>query len=199
MSITDETDLVIQGAGTASKASLLTLGSILFVVGALALWASFTTTLISVLVAGVLLVVGALFQAVLTVQSKKGPEILSHALLALLYGVAGFFLIVNPLVAAISLTSMIGVFFIAGGLVRLGSALYLRYGNWGWAALSGVVTFALGIFTMAYLPEMSFVLIGALVAIDMIFLGTTLIGYAAALPSRSLTETRAHSLREARV
>lgn len=183
MAITDEADVVIQGAGTASKTSLLVLGSVLVVIGALALWMSFATTLISVLAAGVLLLIGAVFQAVLAVQSRKGMEILSHSLMAILYAVAGLFLIMNPIVGAISLTSLIGVFFVAGGLVRLGSALYLRYANWGWAALSGVVTLALGIFTFAYLPEMSFVLIGTLVSIDMIFLGTTLIGYGAALPA----------------
>jgi uncharacterized membrane protein HdeD (DUF308 family) len=183
MAITEEADFVIRGAGTASKTSLLVLGSALLLIGGLALWASFTTTLISVLVAGALLVVGAIFQAVLTLQSRKGIEILTHALMALLYAVAGFVLIANPIVGAISLTSVIGVFFIAGGLVRLGSALYLRYGNWGWAALSGLVTLVLGIFTMMFLPEMSFVLIGTLVSIDMIFIGTTLIGYGAALPS----------------
>jgi uncharacterized membrane protein HdeD (DUF308 family) len=185
MTITDETDVVIQGVGTASKASLITLGTLLLVIGVLALWASFATTLISVVAAGVLLLVGAIFQAVLAVQSRKGLEILSHALMAVLYAIAGFFLAANPLFGAISLTTLIGIFFIAGGLVRLGTALYLRYANWGWAALSGIVTFALGVFTMAYLPEMSFVLIGTLVAIDMIFLGTTLIGYGAALPSSS--------------
>jgi len=183
MAITDEADLVIQGAGTASKTSLLVLGSVLVVIGALALWMSFATTLISVLAAGVLLLIGAVFQAVLAIQSRKGMEILSHALIAVLYAVAGIFLILNPIVGAVSLTSLIGVFFLAGGLVRTGSALYLRYPNWGWAALSGIVTLALGVFTFAYLPEMSFVLIGTLVSIDMIFLGTTLIGYGLALPS----------------
>lgn len=176
--------MVIKGTGTASKASLLTLGSILLVIGLLALWASFTTTLISVLAAGVLLLVGAIFQGVMTVQSRKGMEVLSHSLMTLLYAAAGLFLIANPIVGAISLTSLIGVFFIAGGLVRLGSALALRYGNWGWAALSGFVTLMLGVFTMIYLSEMSFVLIGTLVSIDMIFLGTTLVGYGAALPTQ---------------
>ena len=191
MAITDEADVVIRGAGTASKTSILVLGSILVVIGALALWMSFATTLISVLAAGVLLLIGAVFQTVLAVQSRKGMEILSHALMAVLYAVAGLFLIMNPLMGAISLTSLIGAFFVAGGLVRLGTALYLRYPNWGWAALSGVVTLALGIFTFAYLPEMSFVLIGTLVSIDMIFLGTTLIGYGAALPSSSARPLRA--------
>lgn len=181
--ITDETDVVIKGTGTASKASLMTLGILLLVIGALALWASIATTMISVLAAGALLLVGAIFQGVLTVQSRKGMEILSHALMTLLYAIAGLFLIANPVVGAVSLTSLIGVFFVAGGLVRLGSALYMRYRNWGWAALSGIVTLALGVFTLIYLPEMSFVLIGTLVSIDMIFLGTTLIGYGAALPS----------------
>ncbi len=194
MAITEETDILIQGSGAASKASLLVLGSLLLIIGAGALWASFTTTLVSVLVAGVLLVLGALFQAALAVQSKKGAEILSHSLLAILYTVAGIWLIANPLVGAISLTSLIGVFFIAGGLLRIGSAVYLRPSSWGWAALSGVVTFVLGIFTMAYLPEMSFVLIGTLVAIDMIFVGTTLLGYGLALPASARTRLeRAHA------
>lgn len=180
MAITDQTDIVLNN-GTASRGSLITLGSLLLIIGVLALWASFTTTLVSVLAAGILLLVGAVFQAVLAFQSRRS-EILAHALMAILYAVAGLFLIANPIVGAISLTSLIGVFFVAGGLVRIGSALYLRYGSWGWAVLSGLITLALGVFTLMFLPEMSFVLIGTLVSIDMIFLGTTLIGYGAALP-----------------
>jgi uncharacterized membrane protein HdeD (DUF308 family) len=198
MTLTDENDVVIQGTGTASKASLITLGIVLTLVGALALWASFTTTLISVLVAGALILVGAVFQAVLTFQSRKGAEIVSHGVMALLYALIGLFLILNPVVAAISLTSLIGVMLIAGGVIRIGSALYLRDGNWGWSALTGVVSLGLGIFTMMYLPEMSFVLIGAVVAMEMIVLGTTLIGYGLALPSLMKSDSRS-SMRAAHI
>ena len=183
MAITDEADLVIRGTGAQSKTSLLVLGSLLVVVGALALWASFATTLLSILVVGVLLLVGAVFQGALAVHSKKAIEIASHAMLALLYVGAGLFMIMNPLIGAISITSLLGVFFLAGGIVRFGSAIYMRKPNWGWAAFSGVVTIILGAFTFYYLPAMSFVLIGTIVSIDLIFLGTTLIGYGAALPS----------------
>ena len=183
MAIIDETDVFIRTTGTRSKVSLMFMGALLLIVGVFALWASFATTFISVLAAGGLLLVGAVFPGVLTVQSRRGGEILSHALMTVLYIVAGLFLIANPVLGAISLTSIIGIFFIAGGLVRFGSALYLRFGNWGWAALSGLVTLAMGVFTLMFLPEMSFILIGTLVSIDMIFLGTTLLGYGAALPS----------------
>jgi uncharacterized membrane protein HdeD (DUF308 family) len=51
----------------------------------------------------------------------------------------------HPGAAALSLTLLLAPFCMVGGLFRVVGAVLLRFPNWGWACLSGVIAFLLGV------------------------------------------------------
>lgn len=97
--------------------------------------------------------------------------------------VVGVWMLANPLQGMISLTFVVGILFLVSGLVRLYMAIANYRGtNMMWLMVfSGVVSAALGAFILFSVPETSLILLGTLVAIELIVIGTTLISVGMAL------------------
>jgi uncharacterized membrane protein HdeD (DUF308 family) len=98
--------------------------------------------------------------------------VLWQLLLALLYGVVGIYMLMNPLLGVISLTLVLAVFLLFEGILEL--ALYFRIRrirHAGWVLFDGIVTLILGIFIWAQWPSSSVWVIGTLVGISLIFSG----------------------------
>lgn len=100
------------------------------------------------------------------------------ALGAILYMVVGVLMIVRPAAGALSLTLLIGAFFLAGGLFRIVAAIAGRPPYWGWLLLSGIVTLLLGLLIVAEWPASGLWVIGMFLGIDLLFSGTSLIMFA---------------------
>lgn len=98
--------------------------------------------------------------------------VLWQLLLALLYGIVGIYMLMNPLLGVISLTLVLAVFLLFEGILEL--ALYFRIRrirHAGWVLFDGIVTLILGIFIWAQWPSSSVWVIGTLVGISLIFSG----------------------------
>ena len=95
-------------------------------------------------------------------------------LLGALYVAAGVIAIMNPLLAAAYLTLMLGIALAVGGVLRIFLAFNMKSagGPWGWVALSGVITFALGCMIIAQWPASSLFVLGVFLGIDLIFIGS---------------------------
>ena len=102
-----------------------------------------------------------------------------------LYVVVGFMIVANPGSSALALTLLIAMFLIFEGIFRIAIAATVRYPNWAWLLLHGVVNLFLGLAIWRQWPYSGLWVIGLFVGIDMIFNGWTLVmlGLAAKRPS----------------
>jgi uncharacterized membrane protein HdeD (DUF308 family) len=108
-------------------------------------------------------------------------------LTGILYVVVGFMVVANPGTTAVALTLLIAMFLIFGGIFRIVVAAVVRFQNWVWLLLHGVVNLLLGIAIWRQWPLSGLWVIGLFVGIDMLFNGWSLVmlGLAAKnLPTR---------------
>jgi uncharacterized membrane protein HdeD (DUF308 family) len=98
-------------------------------------------------------------------------------LLGALYIVAGFVTFENPLFAAALLTLLLGFALLASGAMRIVLAFNLKEEMpWIWVALSGVITFLLGLIILAHWPVSGLYILGLFLGIDLIIAGVGWIG-----------------------
>ncbi len=158
----------------------LVLGIALLVLGALALTVPWLTTLSSVLVYGWLLVFGGVFEVVAAFWAKQWRGIFLHLLGGILSAVVGALIVAHPDAGALGLTLLLATLFLVGGLFRVGAAVVLRFPNWGWAAMGGIVTALLGVFVWSAWPLSALWVIGTLVAIELLCRGWAWVMFALA-------------------
>jgi uncharacterized membrane protein HdeD (DUF308 family) len=123
----------------------LAVGCILIMLGVLAMGAAGFTTLFSMIFLGTILLVGGIVQAVNAIRTRKGDGFLVNVLAAILYIVMGILLIMNPAIAAITLTLLLAAFYTVSGLFKIIAAISNRFAHWGWMLFSGIVSLILGL------------------------------------------------------
>jgi uncharacterized membrane protein HdeD (DUF308 family) len=94
-----------------------------------------------------------------------------HLLAAILFGVAGVFLIRKPVIGAEVATVFMAMFFLVGGLFEVISVISLTPPDWGWHVLSGVVSIVLGVLILANWPVAGLWVIGMYVGVSLFFAG----------------------------
>lgn len=155
----------------------LVYGIALVVLGLVAISAAAFTTVVSVVFLGVLLCIGGIVVFVDSFCSWRDQtsSFVLHLLMAILYLIAGIFLILNPISAAISITLLLAIFYIALGVFRILGVISFRLPDWGWRLLGGLVALLLGILIFTHWPESSLFIIGLFVGIDLLITGWTYI------------------------
>src|SRR3954466_5777979 len=94
---------------------------------------------------------------------------------ALLTVIVGLWLIFEPHNGTLTLTLVLGIYFLFMGTTRVTVAFLARgQQNAGWVGLSGVCGLLIGILVLAKFPSSADWAIGLLVGIDLIFAGWTL-------------------------
>jgi uncharacterized membrane protein HdeD (DUF308 family) len=154
-------------------AFLLGMGIALIVLGAVAISSSFVATLATVLVFGILLLLGAILQVVTALWGRSWKGFFLHLLAGALYLIAGVFMIQNPIEAAIGLTFLIAVCLLVGGGLRIIVSVMERFNGWGWALLNGIVSLLLGIAIWRQWPLAGLRFIGLFVGIEMLLSGVS--------------------------
>jgi len=154
---------------------LLVLGALLIVVGLVAISSSFIATLATVVMLGILLMIGGVVEIVDAFLGRGWRGFWMHLLAGILYLVLGFLLVQRPLAAAAFFTLMLATAFFVGGLFRIIVALSERFYGWGWVLLNGIITLVLGILIWQEWPEAAYWVIGLFVGIDMLFAGWSLV------------------------
>jgi uncharacterized membrane protein HdeD (DUF308 family) len=152
-------------------AFLLGMGVAQMVLGAVAIGSSLIATLATVLVFGILLLLGALFQVVTAIWGRGWRGFFLHLLAGVLYLIAGLFMIENPLEAALGLTFLVAVCLLAGGALRIALSVIERFDGWGWALLNGAVSVVLGAAIWRQWPLSGLWVIGLFVGIEMLLGG----------------------------
>ncbi len=162
------------------------LGAVLLVTGVFALGNVFLATVAAVISIGAMMIVAAVAQIVHAVQVKSWPSFAYFLASALLYALAGYFVLTNPLFAAATLTLYLGITLIASGALRIWSSFQLRPNTgWGWVLASGAVTLLAGIVLVGGWPVNTVWLLGMYLAFDLIFQGFAMLGFGFALKAKN--------------
>ena len=157
-------------------------GAVLIVLGATAIVLPPLATLVATILIGWLLLVSGVIGLVTTILRPKLPGFIWSLLSAVLAIAVGGLLLFNPLIAAVSLTLALLVFFIIEGGASIMFALDHRRemsaGKWGWMMASGVFDLGLGAYIVMGLPVVPPGALGLLVGVNMVFGGAALIAMA---------------------
>ena len=164
-------------------AFLAGMGIALMILGAVAIGSSLVATLATVLVFGILLLLGGLFQIVTAGWGRSWRGYFLHLLAGALYLVVGVFVIDNPAETAVGLTLLVAAVLLVGGIVRTVLSLVERFDGWGWALLNGIVSLLLGVAIWRQWPLSGVRVIGLFVGIEMLFSGLSWIMLGLALRS----------------
>ena len=151
----------------------LFLGVGLIIAGAVALYYSVFTSLITVTTLGALVLLGAVLEGLQAFRMQKWSGFFLHVFVALLYGVAGFFMLTRPAESALGLTLLIGGVLLVSGAFRIIYALTHAHPLGAWLLLNGLITLALGVMVWSKWPQSGLWVIGMFVGIEMIVSGVT--------------------------
>lgn len=160
----------------------MALGILLILLGTAAVIAPFAFSFAIKIMIGWLLLIGGIFQIIHAFQARQWKGALLYTLAALLYLVAGIYLLAFPLRGLLTLTFLLALFFMAEGFLKIIWSIQIRsQKQWGWLLFSGLISLALGILIYQDLPSSAAWAIGLLVGINLIFLGWSMVMMAAAL------------------
>jgi uncharacterized membrane protein HdeD (DUF308 family) len=147
------------------------------VVGILALLLPYAATIATELLIGAVLTATGIVDLVAAFRAHKTSRIAFGVLFGLLSLGAGVLLLAYPVRGIVALTAFLAIFFLAGGLLKAWLSFQIRPARrWGWMLASAVLSIALGALIWGGLPGTAVWVMGALVGIDLIFFGATLIG-----------------------
>jgi uncharacterized membrane protein HdeD (DUF308 family) len=149
------------------------LGVALVILGVVCILGEIETTLITVIVLGWFLLISGVIALVHAFRTRTWT---------------GFFLYLlsrYPLIGALTLTLLLATLFIVGGVFRAVGAASLRFPQWGWTAVSGIIGIVLGVMLLSQLPASSLWFLGLAVGIDLVFEGSALMALGAALRRRA--------------
>jgi uncharacterized membrane protein HdeD (DUF308 family) len=149
----------------------LAFGIVLVVLGIAAIVRSVTSTVVSMLFFGWLLVIASIVEFVNAFMVGKWSGFFLHLLIAILFGIVGVLFLKSPGISAEAATMVMSIFFLIGGLYQLISALWAHLPGYGWQVANGVITTVLGGLLLAQWPVSGLYAIGLFVGIDLVFFG----------------------------
>ena len=147
-------------------------GILMFICGILAISLPLASSIGIVILLAWLILFAGISHLIFAFHSHSVGGVLWQVLLALIYGAAGIYMLMNPLLGVLSLTLVLAVFLLFEGVLEF--AFYLkmrRVRHSGWVLFDGIVTLILGILIWSHWPSSSVWVIGTLVGISLIFSG----------------------------
>jgi len=144
------------------------LGAALIVLGVIAAGSSVATTFVSMLFLSGVLLVGGVVRIGSAFNAREWTGSLLLALTGALYVVTGILTYRHPISAALSLTLLFAALFLGVGLFRIITSIWYRFPNWGWVAVSGAISIALGFMLWNAWPVSGVWFIGFCIGIDLI-------------------------------
>jgi uncharacterized membrane protein HdeD (DUF308 family) len=149
------------------------LGVLLVTCGLTALVYPGVSSLAAVAVLGIVLIIGGIATIIGSFWAGKWSGLLVQLLVGILYVVAGMAVTERPLVTIALITFFLAVSFIVLGVFRTIGALIIRFPQWGWALLNGMVTFICGMVIFRSLPFEALWVVGVLVGVELLLNGWT--------------------------
>jgi uncharacterized membrane protein HdeD (DUF308 family) len=160
--------------GSVRKASgwSIVWGVVMFICGILAIALPLASSVGIVILLAWLILFAGVSHLIFAFHSHSIGGFLWKVLLAIVYGFAGFYMLMNPLLGVISLTLVLAVFLLFEGVVEIVFYFNIRgVTNAGWVLFDGIITLILGFLIWLHWPSSSIWVIGTLVGISLIFSG----------------------------
>lgn len=149
----------------------LTSGLALMVLGIVSLSFSLTATLGTVMLFGLLLSAGSIFQIGSALWARQWRGFVLHLLLGIVYLIVGIFLLDQPFHGAIGVTLLVAAGLMVTGMFRIALAITNRVDHWTWVMLSGSLSLILGISIWRQWPVSGLWVIGLFMGIEMVSCG----------------------------
>lgn len=165
---------VREGLGRSWK-GLMAVGIVAIVLGCVAILVPAVASVGTAIFIGWLLLAVGAFLVAGAFSAHSVGTLLWRMFWAVLTAAVGLWLILEPHNGTLTLTLVLGIYFLLMGLTRIVVAFLGRgQPNAGWIGLSGVCGLLIGILVLVKLPSSADWAIGLLVGIDLIFAGWTL-------------------------
>lgn len=158
---------------------LMAVGVLAILVGCVAILVPAVASVATAVFIGWILVAAGAFLIAGAFAAHTIGSLVLRLLWALLTVVVGLWLIVEPDNGTLTLTLVLGLYFLFMGITRIAVAFAARgQQGAGLVGLSGIAGLLIGILVLAKLPSSADWAIGLLVGIDLIFAGWTLVSVA---------------------
>ena len=153
-------------------AAITAFGVLLVVLGFAALFFSLIATIVTVTLNGVLFLIAGGAEIGIGMHSRTWGRFFLWVIGGLLYIAIGLLCIVNPILASVALTLVLGAALIAAGLVRAFLAFQLPADQpRALVFLAAAVTILLGLIIVSHWPLDSIYVLGTLLGVDLLFHG----------------------------
>lgn len=157
-------------------ASYLVLGAVLLACGVAAVVFPFMFTLSANLALGAILLVSGAATVIHAFFVGEWRGFILSFMVGLLYAVISAYLALVPVGGMLTLSLLLAVLFVVGGVIEIGFAVLIRpQRGWLWLLASGIVALAVGALILAKLPASALWALGLLVGVRMIFAGCSFI------------------------
>ena len=157
-------------------------GILMLICGILAIALPLASSLGIVIVVGWLILLGGVWHLIFVFHSHSLGGVLWQLLLAVVYGFAGIYMLLNPLLGLVTLTLVLAIFLLIEAALE--TAIYFtirRRTKAGWVLFDAIVTLVLAIFIWAQWPSSSAWVLGMLVGVSLIFSGISRLSLSAAM------------------
>jgi uncharacterized membrane protein HdeD (DUF308 family) len=167
-------------------AAITAFGVLLVVLGVAALFFSLIATVVTVTLNGVLFLIAGAAEIGIGMHSREWGRFFLWVIGGLVYIAAGILCIVNPVLASVALTLLLGAGLIAAGVVRafLGFQLPADHPR-ALLFLAAAVTILLGLIIVTHWPFDSVYVLGTLLGVDLLFHGVGWVSFGVGLHARS--------------
>ena len=181
----DVTDLQfrVSGAVRARWKAFLVEGILLALLGLAAIIIPPLASLAVTIFLGWMFLVSGIAGLALTLWARQMPGFWWSLISAVLAIGAGIILLARPVQSTLTLTIVVGAYFVAEGVATIMYALEHRRelsGRWSWMLVAGLMDIMISFFIIAGLPGSALWAIGLMVGINLLIGGTALIGMALA-------------------
>ncbi|MGY4479031.1 HdeD family acid-resistance protein [Bradyrhizobium sp. USDA 3364] len=173
----------MQAAVKAHWKAFLFEGILLVVIGIAAMIVPAFASLAVTILLGWMFLISGIGGLIVTYWARTMPGFWWSLISAALAVLAGMLLLARPMQGVLTLTIVVGAYFLAEGVATIMYALEHRRelsGRWSWLLIAGLMDIVVAFFIIAGLPESAGWAIGLLVGLNLMFGGATMIGMALA-------------------
>ena len=161
-------------------------GILLAVLGLAAMIVPAFASLAVTIFLGWLFLISGIGGLIVTYWAREMPGFWWSLISAALAVLAGLILLARPMQGVLTLTIVVGAYFVAEGVATIMYALEHRReltGRWSWLLIAGLMDILIAFIIIAGLPGSAEWALGLLVGLNLLFGGATLIGMALAAHS----------------
>ncbi len=167
-------------------AAITAFGVLVVILGVAALFFSLIATIATVTLNGVLFLIAGGAEIGIGMHAREWGRFFLWVVGGVVYIAAGVVCIVNPVLASVALTLLLGAGLIAAGVVRAYLAFQLPADHpRGLVFLAAAVTILLGLIIVSHWPLDSVYVLGTLLGVDLLFHGVGWVSFGMGLHARA--------------